>query len=326
MEVVKKKWQKFKTYRRVRKLWNEYKAVAQIESKDISIVWAKLNAFLDDFVVSYKDFANDPNNQGFNVNLDKIYGDCSQILLSLLDVVEKEAEKGPNSQESLIADLINKALSVAELILRDEKYRLIVKETPNLINRIVSLLDSLSTVESKKVVLRVIAVLGETIQNQLELGRVEGFRKMLKLLFSEDRELTKEILKTIKHLIDVQQINAPSEHPQIAKDSSEEKNSNEAHRESLTSSSSSSISNPSLSAQNNLVNNASLLAEDANSLRKNVSTTFLSGNFTLDSTIYNSMYSLLLEFFTGRIGTVLSDVSKLVVYELHKVFPSTQGK
>lgn len=289
MEVVKKKWQKFKTYRRVRKLWNEYKAVAQIESKDISIVWAKLNAFLDDFVVSYKDLANDPNSQGFNVNLDKIYGDCSQILLSLLDVVEKEAEKGPNSQENLIADLINKALSVAELILRDEKYRLIVKETPNLINRIVSLLDSLSTVESKKVVLRVIAVLGETIQNQLELGRVEGFRKMLKL-FSEDRELTKEILKTIKHLIDVQQINAPSEEPlQIPKDSSEEKNSNESHRESLTSSSSSSISNPSLSS---LVNNASLLSEDANSLRRNISTTFLSGNFRL----YNLQFNVFTSF------------------------------
>ena len=79
------------------------------------------------------------------IDLDKIYGDCSQILLNLLELVEREADKS-ESQENIVVDLLNKALNVAELILHDEKYRLIVKETPNLINRILSLLDNLKTV------------------------------------------------------------------------------------------------------------------------------------------------------------------------------------
>lgn len=89
-----------------------------------------------------------------------------------------------------------------ELILRDEKYRVIVKETPNLINRILKLLDSLNTVENKKLVLRVISVLGENTDNKLEIGRLEGFGKIIKLLFHEDKELTREILSTLKHFLD----------------------------------------------------------------------------------------------------------------------------
>lgn len=45
-----------------------------------------------------------------------------------------------------------------------------VKETPNLMSRILSLLDTLGTVENKKVLLRVISALGENRQNKLEIG------------------------------------------------------------------------------------------------------------------------------------------------------------
>ncbi len=38
------------------------------------------------------------------------------------------------------------------------------------------------------------------------VGRLEGFRRILKLLFAEDSELTREILKTLKHFLDVQSI------------------------------------------------------------------------------------------------------------------------
>src|SRR4051812_33166408 len=78
----------------------------------------------------------------------------------------------------------------------------------------------MKTTENKKLVLRVLSVLGEDSDNNLEIGktpplsssfsntprkgRLEGFRKILKLLVAEDKELTREILSTLKHFLDVQ--------------------------------------------------------------------------------------------------------------------------
>jgi hypothetical protein len=79
-----------------------------------------------------------------------------------------------------------------------------VKDTPNLIKRILSFLDSLNSIENKKIVLRVISLLGENRESTLEIGRLEGFRQILKLLLAKDQELTQEILQTLKHLMDAQ--------------------------------------------------------------------------------------------------------------------------
>lgn len=81
---------------------------------------------------------------------------------------------------------------------------MVVKDTPNLIKKILSFLETLNSVENKKVVLRVISLLGENKENTMEIGRLEGFRQILKLLLAEDQELTREILQTIKHLLDAQ--------------------------------------------------------------------------------------------------------------------------
>jgi len=53
---------------------------------------------------------------------------------------------------------------------QDEKYRIIVKDTPDLINRILSLLETLANTESKRLLLRVITSLGRTGANKLEIG------------------------------------------------------------------------------------------------------------------------------------------------------------
>jgi hypothetical protein len=74
------------------------------------------------------------------------------------------------SNLGFVAQLINKALGVAELILRDEKYRVVVKDTPDLINRILSLLDAVQTSENKLLLVKLIAVLGENSANKLEIG------------------------------------------------------------------------------------------------------------------------------------------------------------
>ena len=114
----------------------------------------------------------------------------------------RETDASPSSKSlSLVAELINKALNVAQLILRDEKYRTIVAKTPNLINRLLCLLERLDTSEAKRLVLRVIGTLGESEESKIEIGRHQGFRKILKLLVEGDEELTSEIIRTLKQFL-----------------------------------------------------------------------------------------------------------------------------
>ena len=82
-----KTWRKYRTYKRVQNLWNEYKEVAQndLSRHDVKLVTSKLGAFLDFFQQSYVDFKA----AGHEVSLESFYGDCSEVLVSLLDLVDK---------------------------------------------------------------------------------------------------------------------------------------------------------------------------------------------------------------------------------------------
>lgn len=89
----------------------------------------KLNKFLDSFQETYKELVDSGQINSFD--LDKFFGDCSDILVSLLDLVERESSsssssststaivKHTNKDESIdyIVEIINKSLGVAELIL-----------------------------------------------------------------------------------------------------------------------------------------------------------------------------------------------------------------
>ena len=119
--------------------------------------------------------------------------------------MDRDGVPTPASAE-LVTVLINKALNVAELILKDEKYRRVVAGTPELISKVLALLEKLSTTETKMLVLRVISTLGESTDSKLEIGRHEGFRKILRLLLEGDAELTQEIVRTVRHLLDVPQV------------------------------------------------------------------------------------------------------------------------
>ncbi len=67
---------------------------------------------------------------------------CAKILLSLIDWIDTSKSKNPlnsangerNESMQLFVDIIQKALQVAELILRDDKYRLKVRLTRSLIH------------------------------------------------------------------------------------------------------------------------------------------------------------------------------------------------
>jgi len=64
------------------------------------------------------------------------------------------------------------------------------------------MLETLNTTETKKLALRIISTMADTTAIKVEIGRHEGFKKILRLLIEGDAELTQEILRTFKHLAD----------------------------------------------------------------------------------------------------------------------------
>ncbi|CAJ0630288.1 15412_t:CDS:2, partial [Entrophospora sp. SA101] len=201
MATLRQKWAIHRTYRRIQNCWQEYIAVS--DKDDVQLMVQKLEDFLDTFQNAYKEWSACGITS--DVALDKLYGDCTEVLVNLLNTIDREVtKKKPDIELDRVADLINKGLNVSELILKDEKYQQVVANTPNLICRILLLLEKLNTTEAKKLALRVISTLGESDLNKLEIGRHEGFKKILQLLLDGDPELTQEIIKTLKHFLEVQ--------------------------------------------------------------------------------------------------------------------------
>ena len=186
---------KHKAYKRARRLWEEYLEVSDLQNKVEAD--QKLSTFLDNFKQSYAELSSGPERE----TMDSIFGECTDILQSLLAIFEKNlAADG----ESGFADLLNSALEVAELLIRDEKYRQVVKDTPDLLSQIVDVLSIAGNPEAKKIVLRMISSFGSVSENKMMIGHQGGFQKMLTLLVEGDEDLSREVLKTLKHFLNVE--------------------------------------------------------------------------------------------------------------------------
>lgn len=74
------------------------------------------------------------------------------------------------------------------------------------------LLDTLKGTDNRRAVLRLIASLGTRLEAQLEIGRLEGFKKLALLLLEGDAALSAEIYNTLHALIDALSVNPP---PQV---------------------------------------------------------------------------------------------------------------
>jgi hypothetical protein len=78
-----------------------------------------------------------------------------------------------------------------------------VAKTPELIHHVLSLLENLDSNEARRLALRVIAAIGLDDENKLEIGRFDGFQKIVHLMLTKDTELMLEIVKTLKYLAQV---------------------------------------------------------------------------------------------------------------------------
>ncbi|RKP18007.1 hypothetical protein ROZALSC1DRAFT_23649, partial [Rozella allomycis CSF55] len=125
-------------------------------TSDVDAMLLKLQDVISSIQEAYRVF-NDCNDSSFYRIIDmcneKFYGEWMSVLLELLDTIEKEAEKDEklrNSRMKVLIDIMNNCLGVAEDLLRDEKYRPAISDTPALFEKVIGLLESLDGAEAKK--------------------------------------------------------------------------------------------------------------------------------------------------------------------------------
>ena len=139
--------------------------------RDAALLQSRLAAFLDSFRDSYSEWTADEQPGSFVI--DKVYGDCTEILTALLGIVEVytvQSQDDGASPPQWTDELVCKALIVAELLVRDPKYRGYVSKSPSLIQVILSYLDKLASARSELLAVRLISTLGKNIETRLEIG------------------------------------------------------------------------------------------------------------------------------------------------------------
>ena len=144
-------WRASRWRSQARTLWQRYRDVAELG--DEHEVYTRLKAFLDSFRTQYMEVADLGDN---SETMDRLYGDCTEVLHSLLDYVHRElklpaaadapggdstsgagvpAAPEPTDAEAMraaaeatrlsrrrVMELVPEALRAAELILRDKRY------------------------------------------------------------------------------------------------------------------------------------------------------------------------------------------------------------
>lgn len=71
-----------------------------------------------------------------------------------------------------VMQVIPKVFSVAELILKDEKYHEIISSSPGFLQKILEYLERPDNTETKKIVLRLLSSLGKSKNAKLEIGMI----------------------------------------------------------------------------------------------------------------------------------------------------------
>ena len=114
---------------------------------------------------------------------------------------ESEGRGGTRVVLPRLLDLIPEALRAAELILRDEKYAETIRDSPAAIGRILSLLERLKNPESLKLTMAMLSRLGMSREARREIGRLQGFRTLIRLVVRRDDTLSREVLRTTQTLL-----------------------------------------------------------------------------------------------------------------------------
>ncbi|KAF9960393.1 hypothetical protein BGZ65_012350, partial [Modicella reniformis] len=196
---------------------------------DVQTVAQRLSTFLDTFDEAYQEMIPQAEQEQTEMSIERVYGDCSEIMTALFNAIErlegaqltmnqnqervwyKETSLKKADQAKCMQEPLNKALVLINLILKEDKYRRQVAEAPDFISRLLSLLEKPGSPDTKILILRIIATIGESDRNKIEIGKRMGYKKILRLLIADNPELTQEVVRTVNHLLEFQ-----SKHPEIA--------------------------------------------------------------------------------------------------------------
>ncbi|KAF9110344.1 hypothetical protein BGX27_006476 [Mortierella sp. AM989] len=170
MKSVRQKWASHKTYRRIQKAWQDYTSVIDKRQADVQTVSQKLNIFLDTFDESYQEMTSQVEQEQMDMSIEKLYGDCSEIMATLFSAIEREASLKKADRAKCMQEPTNKALVLINLILKEDKYRRQVAESPDFNSRLLSLLEKPGSPETKVLILRIIATIGESDRIKIEIG------------------------------------------------------------------------------------------------------------------------------------------------------------
>ena len=198
MQVLRQKWQNFRTYRRLQELWQDYKSIAQYDllrskQKDLT----QLTKFLDTFKQAVFDLYSSSDHQN---QIEKIFGDCGELLDSLLEHLKLYMQDGSiQTSEQNLSTFLNKILEVLELLVRSPKYREYVEESPDLVNSLLLLFEKVDNQEARVLALRLLTNLG--IQGKKEVLRRGGVQKILQLLLDKNQNLSKEVIAALRHFL-----------------------------------------------------------------------------------------------------------------------------
>ncbi|KAF8947444.1 hypothetical protein BGZ47_009182 [Haplosporangium gracile] len=178
---------------------------------DVQTVAQKLNVFLDTFDEAYQEVVPQAELEQTEMSIERIYGDCSEVMIILFNAIEREFSLKKADRAKCMQEPLNKALVLINLILKEEKYRRQVAEASDFISRLLALLEKLGSPESKILFLRIIATIGESDRNKIEIAKLEGYKKILRLLITDNPELTQEVVRTVNHLLEFN-----DDHPDVA--------------------------------------------------------------------------------------------------------------
>lgn len=231
MQNLRQSWRASRWKSQARTLWQRYRDVAELG--DQHEVYMRLKEFLESFRAQYQEVAAFGDN---SETMDRLYGDCTEILHSLLDYVDRELKlpasdggggggasstagdgdaAAPSDDEATraaaakaakhrVMELVPEALRAAELILRDETYVEAIKDSPATIGRILSLLERLQTSELRghvALAMQLIKRLSSSPEARREIGRLQGFSRLLRLALIKDDALSREVLRTAQSLL-----------------------------------------------------------------------------------------------------------------------------
>ncbi|KAG0040889.1 hypothetical protein BGZ82_006762 [Podila clonocystis] len=182
-----------------------------MNSGDVQTVAQRLDVFLDTFEEAYQEMIPQAALEQTEISTEKIYGDCSEIMTTLFNAIERETSLKKADRAKCMQEPMNKALLLINLILKEEKYRRQVSESPDFISRLLTLLEKPGSPETKILFLRIVATIGESDRNKIEIAKMEGYKKILRLLISDNPELTQEVVTTVNHLLEFS-----NDHPDIS--------------------------------------------------------------------------------------------------------------